>query len=150
MTVLPLTLLAPDLTKNPPRDPYQMLGRYNILPRTLDKCRAQLCNTAAGYNYKCDLDDVFFEFTNICPEEFKAYVALGEDDLAVLAWVQLKTSHLSEQQILAWSYENREACPVDEEERSLYESKRLEKCPDKLYILTWFELVVAMDEAKYS
>lgn len=40
-----------DLTKRPPRSPRVRLGGYVLLPRLLDKCRAELGGNAGEYHY---------------------------------------------------------------------------------------------------
>src|SRR5207249_4770630 len=42
---------APDLTKRPPRSPRLRLGGYVLLPRMLDKGRAEIAGQAGEYHY---------------------------------------------------------------------------------------------------
>jgi hypothetical protein len=46
---------APDLAKRPPRSPRSRLGGFALLPHLLDKCRAEIAETAGEYHL--DLDD---------------------------------------------------------------------------------------------
>ncbi|MDX2085361.1 MAG: DUF5069 domain-containing protein [Candidatus Melainabacteria bacterium] len=136
-------LFAPDLTRDFPRSPAATLGYFNILPRVIDKCRAVLAGTQGEYNFNCPLDEILFEFTGIDADEFKAYVAQGSTDAEILAWVQGKTAHLTEEQILSWAYENRVARPEDDEDRAMFEKMRLTYCPNATHIETWFQLLDA-------
>jgi hypothetical protein len=143
MTASTSPIQSLDLTREFPRSPGTSLGLFNILPRVIDKCRALICGVNGAYNYNCPLDEIFFSFTGIDADEFKAFVALGSSDADILRWVEDRTQHLTQEQILAWGYENRVARPEDDEEKAYYEQQRLSHSPDKLHITTWFELLDA-------
>ncbi len=64
MTITLLTA-APDLTQRPPRSPRIRLGGYTILPRILDKARAELAGTAGEYKFKNPSDWHFLHFTGV-------------------------------------------------------------------------------------
>jgi hypothetical protein len=53
---------APDLTKRPPRSPRQRLGGYALLPRMLDKGRAEIAGTRGEYHYNCPSTNAFSTF----------------------------------------------------------------------------------------
>ena len=73
-----LLAVALDLTRFAPRSARASLGGYGaVAARTLDKCRAELAGRAGSYHYNCPLDQVFFRFNGIDPEEFKEFVATG-------------------------------------------------------------------------
>src|SRR5271169_5037189 len=93
-----------NLTQRPPRSPRVRLGGYVILPRMLDKCRAELAGTSGEYHYNCPLDQNFIEFTGINPDTLKAVVAKGLGDGAILEWVTANAplKH-SEWEIAQWS-----------------------------------------------
>lgn len=84
---------APDLTKRPPRSPRVRLGGYTILPRILDKIRAELAGTAGEYKYKNPNDWHFFRFTGIDPAALQEQVATGAGDWEVLTWVNANAPH---------------------------------------------------------
>ena len=79
---------APDLTQRPPRSPRVRLGGYVVLPRILDKGRAEIAGTAGEFKYKNPGDYHWFRFTGITPEALKAEVATGKGDGEMLAWIQ--------------------------------------------------------------
>ena len=76
---MPLTN-APDLTKRPPRSPRVKLGGYVILPRMLDKGRANVAGKQGEYHYACPLDHRFLDFVGIDPEALKKELADGKGD----------------------------------------------------------------------
>lgn len=94
---------ALDLTKDVPRSPRATLAGYVVVARALDKCRAELAGTAGEYHYNCPLDNIFFDFTGICGDEFKDYVATGASDEEVAAWVSEKAKEQSEEDIVQWN-----------------------------------------------
>jgi hypothetical protein len=81
-------IAAPDLTKRPPRSPRVRLGGYVLLPRMLDKCRADLAGKVGEYKYACPLDQRLLEFLGVDAEAFKTQVATGAGDGDMLAWIE--------------------------------------------------------------
>jgi hypothetical protein len=77
----------PDLTQRPPRSPRVRLGGYVILPRLLDKGRADLAGKAGEYKYNNPMDRHWFRFTGITPEALKAEIAKGKSDGEILNWI---------------------------------------------------------------
>ena len=76
---------APDLTKRAPRSPRQRLGGYALLPRMLDKGRAEIAGQSGEYHYNCPLDQRFVQFVEIDPVALREQLAAGEGDGEVLA-----------------------------------------------------------------
>jgi hypothetical protein len=66
-----MSLHTPDLTKQPPRSPRVRLGGYAILPRCLDKGRAEIAGKNGDYHYACPLDQQFLTFAGIDPKALK-------------------------------------------------------------------------------
>ncbi len=98
------SLNAPDLTRRPPRSMRVRLGGYAILPRVLDKCRAEIAGTAGEYRYNCPLDKHFLRFVGIHGDALKAEVAMGGGDSEVLAWIESRATHRrSPWEIQQWS-----------------------------------------------
>ena len=67
MTTKNNDISAPDLTKRPPRSPRIRLGGYVLLPRMLDKGRAEIAGKSGEYHYNCPLDQHFVNFVGIDP-----------------------------------------------------------------------------------
>jgi hypothetical protein len=94
-----------DLTQRPPRSARVRLGRYALLPRLLDKCRATLAGKNGEYHYACPLDQHFFKFVGIDPDALKAEVATGKGDGEILEWIEANAKHPREQwEIVQWSH----------------------------------------------
>ena len=74
---------APDLTKRAPRSPRCRLGGYVILPRMLDKGRAEIAGTNGEYNYNCPLD----------PQAMREELAAGKGDGDILTWIKANAKH---------------------------------------------------------
>ena len=80
--------LALDLNSAFPRSPRETLGGYVIAGRTLDKCRAELAGTLGEYHFDCPLDNVFFDFTGITADQFRAVVGSGASDEEIGEWIE--------------------------------------------------------------
>ncbi|MDD5200404.1 MAG: DUF5069 domain-containing protein [Terrimicrobiaceae bacterium] len=146
------TTNAPDLTCRPPRSPRVRLGGYVILPRLLDKCRAELADTSGEYHYNCPLDRRFFDFTGIDSEALKAEVAKGLGDGALLAWVQASApvKH-GEWEIAQWSAFREAAAPADNESRAdLNEQIAAAGGGGREDIITWFDYIELDDHVTFG
>lgn len=100
-----------DLTQRPPRSQRVRLGGYVMLPRILDKGRAQLAGKNGEYRYGLQrLDRHFFTFTGIDPDALLVELATGKGDGEILAWIKASAKHVrTPWEIAAWSayHENR-------------------------------------------
>ena len=82
-----------DLTTRPPRSPRTRLGGYALLPRMLDKCRAEIAGRNGEYHYNCPLDQHILSFLGIDAGALKAEVATGKGDGEILAWIAANQKH---------------------------------------------------------
>ena len=103
-----LKLLAKDLTKEYPRSPRETLGGYVLAARCIDKCRAVLNGTQGEYHYACPLDQRWLKFSEINPEELKAFVATGATDDEIANWVQQHAKKRSRVEIVQWNNKERD------------------------------------------
>ena len=87
MTTNNNNISAPDLTKRPPRSPRIRLGGYVLLPRMLDKGRAEIAGQSGEYHYNCPLDQHFVNFVGIDPAALRKELAAGKGDGEILNWV---------------------------------------------------------------
>lgn len=55
-------IVAPNLTTQAPRSPRGRLGGYAVLPRLLDKARADLAGTIGEYHTNCVMDAALESF----------------------------------------------------------------------------------------
>ena len=84
---------APDLTKRPPRSPRQRLGGYVLLPRMLDKGRAEIAGTSGEYHYNCPLDQRILNFLALDPGALREQLATSEGDGEILQWISENAQH---------------------------------------------------------
>ena len=131
-----------DLTQRPPRSPRCRLGGYALLPRLLDKCRAELAGKSGEYHYNCPLDQQFMIFAGIDAEQLKAEVARGIGDGEILAWIseQTKNRH-TPTEIAAWSTWRDQAVPTDTESRAFFNNLHQQSGPNREDIATWPDLL---------
>jgi len=93
-----------NLTIRPPRSPRSRLGGYALLPRMLDKCRAEIAGTPGEYHYDCPLDQHILNYAGINAEALKIEVAKGLGDGEILAWITANASNKrSPWEIAQWS-----------------------------------------------
>ena len=92
-----------DLTKVAPRSPYEQIGGFAIIARTIDKCRATIAGTNGEYHFDCPLDNVLFGFKNIKGSDFRAYVEEGHTDDEIAQWMKDHGTPQTDEEIQAWS-----------------------------------------------
>jgi len=144
-------LNAPDLTRHPPRSPRVRLGGYVILPRILDKCRANLVKKNGDYSFNCPLDQYFLKFAGVNPTALRRQLARGLGDGEILTWIQKNQKHhRSGQEIEAWSdFMNRRApSSIDQRERMNTYQKTANA--DRDDITTWFDVLDLDDFAAFG
>ena len=95
---------APDLTKRPPRSPRVRLGGYALLPRMLDKGRAEISGINGEYHYNCPLDQQILNFLGLDPAALRDELATGKGDGEILEWIKANAKHKrSPWEIEQWS-----------------------------------------------
>ncbi len=139
-----------DLTQRPPRSPKARLGGYALVPRMLDKCRAELTGTQGSFHYACPNDQRVLTFLGIDPEALKTEVAKGIGDGDVLKWIlaNRKNQH-TPAEIETWSdaSDKRKPGPDDQE----FFDKYLAECgPDRTDIHYWSDLLDLDDYVSYG
>lgn len=131
-----------DLTTRPPRSPRVRLGGFVILPRMLDKGRAQLVGKNGEYHYNCPLDEHFINFTGIDADALLLELKAGKGDGEILEWI---TSHSknksSELEILAWSSWQETRVPSSVENREYMHEAQKKIAPSRGDISGWFDLL---------
>lgn len=137
-----LSDLALDLTQDVPRSPRVTLGGYVVAARCLDKCRAVVAGTNGEYHFACPLDNLFFEFTGIDAEAFKAFVATGADDDAVAAWINEHATRRDRQEVIRWNNGLRDKriseMPIELQE--FLEGYIPECLPEGAVVHVWFDV----------
>ena len=86
-----------------PRSPRNTFAGYVIAARALDKCRAVIAETNGEYHFDCPLDGMFFDFSGIDADAFKAFVATGADDEAVAEWIKDNAKEHSVEERVQWN-----------------------------------------------
>jgi Domain of unknown function (DUF5069) len=110
-------MFALDLTRRPPRSPRVRLGGYALLPRMLDKGRAEIAGTVGEYHFNCPLDQRILTFLGISSEALREQLATGKGDGEILQWIEQHAEHKrSPWEIEFWSdYQQRRGPDSDEE-----------------------------------
>ena len=131
-----------DLTQRPPRSPRVRLGGYVILPRMLDKGRAQLAGKNGEYKYNCPLDQRFISYTGIDPEALLSELRAGKSDSEILVWINtnLPIKHC-EYEIKAWSSWQESRVPSSLENREHMNEFQKNTAPSREDISGWFDLL---------
>ena len=134
---------TPDLTKRPPRSPRLRLGGFALLPRMLDKGRAEIAGLNGEYRFNCPLDERFVDFVGIDPEALRAQLAAGKGDGEILAWVNQTAQHKrTPWEIEQWSDYMVRRAPDSDEETLIFFFRRVgsfSKTREDIH--TWMDLI---------
>ena len=145
-------LSAPDLTKRPPRSPRQQLGGYALLPRMLDKGRAEIAGQSGEYHYNCPLDQRFVQFVGIDPAALREQLAAGKGDGEILAWIDETAQHKrTPWEIERWSDYMQRRSPESDAETRAYFGEMLSKLSEtREDIKTWADLLDLDDHVSFK
>lgn len=131
-----------DLTQRPPRSARCRLGGYALLPRMLDKGRAELAGKAGEYHFACPLDQQFLTFVGVDPEQVKAQLAAGKGDGEMLKWIEENAKNKrAPWEIAAWSQWQETRVPTDLEGREFFHGLHQAAGPAREDIGTWAEML---------
>src|SRR6185436_16065186 len=145
-----MTIPALDLTQRPPRSPRCRLGGYALLPRMLDKGRAELIGKNGEYHYNCPLDQHFLNYVHIDPESLKAELATGKGDGEILNWINENAEYKRQPwEIAQWSAWRDTAVPTDPESREFFNGIHKEVGSSRTDILTWNDLLDLDDHVSF-
>lgn len=140
-----------DLTRRPPRSPRVRLGGFAILPRMLDKCRAELAGTSGDYHYACSLDKHFLNFVGVDPVALKAQVAKGLGDGEALAWIRANAAHArTPSEIAEWSRYQDARVPENPDSRDTFNEYHRAAGPHRDDVGTWFDVLDLDDFAAFG
>jgi hypothetical protein len=130
-----------DLTQRPPRSMRIRLGGYALLPRMLDKGRADIAGKNGEYHYNCPLDQRILEFLGIEAEALRAQLATGKGDGEILEWIfeHQKNKH-TPVEIAGWSDAAVKRVP-EGESISYFDEMRQAAAPHRADIETWADLL---------
>jgi len=141
-----------DLTRRPPRPPRSRLGGYVLLPRMLDKGRAEIAGTAGEYHYNCPLDQHVVNFIGFDPEALRAQLVTGKGDGEILEWLNANATHKrSAWEIEQWSeFQGRRGPDSDEETLAFFAGYVAKLTKTREDIRTWAELLELDDYVSFG
>ena len=130
-----------DLTQHPPRSTRTRLGGYVLLPRMLDKGRAEIAGKSGEYHFNCPLDERILEVLGIEAEALKTELATGKGDGEILEWIVAhQTNKHTAAEIEAWSDEQAKRVP-DADSQEFFDELRVAAGPKRTDIKTWADLL---------
>lgn len=129
-----------DLTRDFPRGPREQLEGMMLLPRAIDKARAQLEGTLGEYiYYGCRFNLRLFNALGVTEDEFLDAVRRSPNDEAVLEWIReyVRPERERIEKMHRWVLHNE---PAPDERQEFCDA--LEKVdPGNDYVNTWTDLV---------
>ena len=144
-------IATPDLKQRPPRSPRVRLGGFVILPRMLDKGRAELAGKNGEYHYNCPLDQHWVKFAGVNPDALLAELKMGKGDGEILEWITANSAHtLAAHEILAWSDYQDKRGPTDLEQREFYYDLHAQLAPHRKDLSSWFDVLDLDDFVSYG
>jgi Domain of unknown function (DUF5069) len=145
-----MTIPPTDLTQRPPRSTRTRLGGYVLLPRMLDKGRAEIAGTSGEYHYNCPLDQRILGFLGLDADALRAELATGKSDGEILAWIQAhQANRHTAAAIEAWSDEQSKRGP-DADSREYFNGMLQAAGPHRTDIQTWADLLDLDDYVTYG
>jgi hypothetical protein len=139
-----------DLTQRPPRSTRIRLGGYALLPRMLDKGRAEIAGKSGEYHFNCPLDQRILSYLGIEAEALKAELAAGKGDGEILEWIKKnQTNKQTLAEIEAWSDAASKRVP-DGESLEFFNQIRQAAAPHRTDIQTWAELLDVDDYVTFG
>jgi hypothetical protein len=140
-----------DLTQRPPRSPRARLGGYALLPRMLDKCRAEIAGKNGEYHFACPLDQNILDFLGLDPAALKSEVATGKGDGEILEWINANAKHKrTPWEIAQWSAWRDAAVPTGVESREFFNELHKGAGPKREDIATWAEVLELDDYVSFG
>lgn len=130
-----------DLTQRPPRSTRTRLGGYVLLPRMLDKGRAEIAGKNGEFHFNCPLDQRILAFLGIEAEALKAQLASGKGDGEILEWIQANQANKhTPAEVAAWSEEQGARGP-DADSQEFFDGMLHAAGPSRTDIKTWADLL---------
>ena len=146
-----MSIPTTDLTTRPPRSARARLGGYALLPRMLDKGRAELLGKNGDYHFACPLDQNILSFVGIDPAALKAELAAGKGDGEILEWIEANAQHeRSAFEIAQWSAWRDQVVPTDVEGREFFNGLHKGAGPKRGDIATWADVLDLDDYVSFG
>lgn len=146
------TFSAPDLTKRPPRSPRVRLGGYALLPRMLDKGRAEIAGTNGEFHYDCPLDQRILNYLGLDAAALREQLATGKGDGEILEWISATAKNKREPwEIEQWSdFQGRRGPDSDAETLSFFAEKVGTFTKTREDIKAWSDLLDLDDHVTFG
>jgi len=139
-----------DLTQRPPRSMRARLGGYAILPRMLDKGRAEIAGKNGEYHFNCPLDQRILEYLGIEVNALQAQLAAGKGDGEILEWVRSNQQNKhTPAEIEGWSDAAVKRVP-DADSMEFFNQMRQAAAPHRADIETWADLLDVDDYVSFG
>lgn len=129
-----------DLTKQPPRSAHEQLGGMSILPRAIDKARAQSAGTLGEYiYYGCGITRMLLNTLGVTDDEFLEAVRQSQSDADVVEWIEeFVRPERYEVEEMNHTLETLEPTP---EQREYFQAKLQAADPGNTTVKTWADLL---------
>lgn len=130
-----------DLSKDYPRSPRDQLDGIMLLPRAVDKARAQLENKLGSYvYYGCALNTRLFNMLGVTDDEFLDAVRRSPDDDAVIEWIRdyVRPERDKVEKLNDWVLHNE---PQSEEDKRHFCDELERVDPGNDQVNTWTDLI---------
>lgn len=127
------------------------LGGFVILPRMLDKGRAEIAGTIGEYKYNCPLDQHFINFIGVDPIALREQLAKGKGDGEVLQWIlaNAKTPK-TPLEIQQWSNYHDSRGPASVEQREYFQELHKQIAPHRDDVSGWADLLDLDDYVSFG
>lgn len=147
-----LNIFALDLRKQAPRSPRTRLGGFALLPRLLDKARADSVGAIGDYHTNCMIDQEFLSFAGVDYHELRSQLELGKSDGEIMEWVQANaTEQRSPWEIEQWSdYQNRRAPKPFTEVEAYFRGVLESLSKSRSDVTTWTDLLDLDDYCSFG
>lgn len=124
-----------------------------MLPRILDKGRAQLAGKIGEYRYGAkSMDRHFFTFTGVDPDTLLAQLATGKGDCEILAWIESHATRPRDPwEIVTWSTYHLQRGPDSDAETLTHFAELVAQfTTTREDIRTWFDLLDLDDHCTFG
>lgn len=131
-----------DLSVRAPRSPRVRLGGFVLLPRALDKARAEIAGKSGEFHFNCPMDRQLFDYFGVDAEALKAEVAKDKTDGELLEWVLKNAKQkATPPEIAAWSHYQESRAPDNTDSREFFNEMHTKYAPHRKDIQTWFDML---------
>jgi len=129
-----------DLTQDYPRSPREKLDGIMLLPRAIDKARAQWEDKLGDYNYfGCGLNDQLFEALGVSADQFLEAGRKSRSDEDIVSWI--RTEVRPDPRRIQEMNELLVEAPTSKNERDSLRDAADEIDPGNESVKTWIDLI---------